>query len=251
VMVAILVLVIKLPEIDEAKANQVEHTIQEAEKGNKHYKSVFQYKHFLWSAIALLTYLVAQFGITGFFVTYVVDTLKSMKDVGSETLIGIVHFFDSSIDLTDSTNYNKAAVVLLSMVSMGLFMLGRFIGSLLLLKIKPQKLLCMSAVISIILTGLVVANNGMLAIASLIALFLFMSSMFPIIFTLGLKNLGAHTKKASAYLVMTIGGAAFLAFTCMDYINIITGTSNYSFIIPFICFIVVFIFGRFGYKTEI
>ena len=37
-----------------------------------------------------------------------------------------------------------------------------------------------------------------------------MSTMYPTIFALGVKGLGAHTKKASSYIVMsTVGGAVF------------------------------------------
>ena len=86
------------------------------------------------------------------------------------------------------------------------------------------------------------------SIIALCLIYFFMSIMFPVNFALGLRNLGNHTKRASSFLVMAIvGGAIFPAL--MGYIADIS-TMQIGFVIPLICFIVVFLFGITGYKIK-
>ena len=75
-----------------------------------------------------------------------------------------------------------------------------------------------------------------------------MSIMFPTIFALGLKDLGSHTKRASSFLVMAIvGGAIFPAL--MGYVADIS-SMKIGFVIPLMCFIIVFFYGLVGYKPR-
>jgi MFS transporter, FHS family, L-fucose permease len=70
--------------------------------------------------------------------------------------------------------------------------------------------------------------------------------MFPTIFALSLKHLGAHTKLGSSLLVMAIiGGAVFPAI--MGYIS---DASNirYAFLVPFACHLFVLYFAIRGYR---
>ena len=249
VMVAILVVVIKLPEINEAKAENVEYTDAETKTGSKKYKSVFQYRHFSWAVFALFAYLVAQAGVNSFFVDYVVEALNSMNAMGNSLTVSLMEYVNGSSDLTDPEIYKKTALILSSLGAMGLFMIGRFAGSFLLLSHRPSKLLAYSSIAAIVLSFVIMLGSGIVAIASLLLLYLFMSSMFPIIFALGLRDLGAHTKIASSYLVMAIGGA-FFAYPFMDYINIITDAIKFSYVIPLICFVIVLMFASHGYKKE-
>jgi MFS transporter, FHS family, L-fucose permease len=75
----------------------------------------------------------------------------------------------------------------------------------------------------------------------------FMSIMFPTIFALSIKNLGEDTKIGSSLVIMSIiGGALFpLAMGYLAVNNIQT-----AFFVPFICFIVVFVFAIWGYKVR-
>jgi FHS family L-fucose permease-like MFS transporter len=167
---------------------------------------------------------------------------------------GIIH---SIIDLVGSANpsitdqgqlYNTAAGIILALGAMGLFMIGRFIGSILMTWFKPNKLLFIYALCCIILTAIVVAGAGFVAIAALCLIYFFMSIMFPTIFALGLKDLGNHTKRASSFLVMAIvGGAIFPAL--MGYVADIS-SMKIGFMVPLACFVVVFFFGLYGYKPK-
>jgi MFS transporter, FHS family, L-fucose permease len=68
----------------------------------------------------------------------------------------------------------------------------------------------------------------------------FMSIMFPTIFSLSVKNLGAKTKEASSLVIMSIvGGAVFpvIMGQVSDKTNIQT-----AYVVPALCFLVVLFF---------
>lgn len=89
-------------------------------------------------------------------------------------------------------------------------MIGRFIGSALLQKLDPRKLLAFCATVACGLVVLSVLSNGHLAMWSILAVGLFNSIMFPTIFTLGIAELGPLTGDASGLLNMAIVGGAII-----------------------------------------
>ena len=89
-------------------------------------------------------------------------------------------------------------------------MVGRFIGSVLMQKIPPSRLLAIVAVGAASLIALSIASSGIIAILALIAVGLFNSIMFPTIFTLGIGELGDLKPLGSGILCTAIVGGAFL-----------------------------------------
>ncbi len=71
--------------------------------------------------------------------------------------------------------------------------------------------------------------------------------MFPTIFALSLKNLGALTKRGSSLLVMSIIGGALIP-AAMGKISDLSNI-RLAFILPFICYAYVTYFALSGYKT--
>jgi FHS family L-fucose permease-like MFS transporter len=73
--------------------------------------------------------------------------------------------------------------------------------------------------------------------------------MFPTIFALGIKDLGEEGKIASSFIVMAIvGGAIFPLF--MGLISDATSSMQKAYIVPLLCFVVVFLFGWKGHKIK-
>ena len=87
----------------------------------------------------------------------------------------------------------------------------------------------------------------MTALYALIGTSFFMSIMFPTIFALGIKGLGADTKIGSSLIIMAIVGGALLPFL-LGYIADETKHIQYGYYVPVICFVVVLYFGLKGYK---
>jgi FHS family L-fucose permease-like MFS transporter len=72
--------------------------------------------------------------------------------------------------------------------------------------------------------------------------------MFPTIFALGVKNLGAYTKRGASYIIMSIVGGALMPVVMGALAQ--SYSTSFSYIVPLVCFVFVFIFGVFGYKIK-
>ncbi len=249
-LIALLFVKVKLPEIDEAQAEHVEFTENEEKDEVTGFKTLFHYRHFIWAVAAQFFYVAAQTGINSFFINYVFDIFKSMENglvLGHGFLTSILHMVGGDNPINDDL-YKKTAGIILAIGGMGLFTIGRFVGSALMGYFKPNRLLLFYALACMILTGIAITGAGAVAVISLCLIYFFMSIMFPTIFALGLRDLGSHTKRASSFLVMAIvGGAIFPAL--MGYIADIS-SMNIGFAVPLVCFSVVFFFGLTGYKTK-
>jgi FHS family L-fucose permease-like MFS transporter len=113
-------------------------------------------------------------------------------------------------------------------------MIGRFVGSALLQRVRTESLLAFNAIVAALLVTISMLTFGHLAMWTLIFVGLFNSIMFPSIFTLAIAGLGPLTGKGSGLLVAAIVGGAvvpelqgFLA----DHIGI-----HHAFILPVLCY---------------
>ena len=165
---------------------------------------------FVFGWIALFLYVAAQTGVNSFFINYATE----------------------HIAITDSM-----AATLLSFGGMGLFMLGRLGGSWAMGRIRAERLLAILAIIATLATSAVVLAPGGLGFAALLVVYLCESIMFPTIFALALRGLGAHTKIASSLLIMSIVGGAvapLLMGIVADGHSMALG-----FVVPLVCFVVI------------
>ena len=121
------------------------------------------------------------------------------------------------------------------------FMLGRFAGTFFMQYVKPTKLLIIYAIINILLSILAITGTGMIVVYTLIAIAFFMSIMFPTIFSMGIDGLGHNTKIGSSLIVMSIVGGALLP-PVLGLISDITGSIQYGYVVPLICFTVILLF---------
>lgn len=165
---------------------------------------------FVFGWVALFLYVAAQTGVNSFFINYATE----------------------HIAITDSM-----AATLLSFGGMGLFMLGRLGGSWAMGRIRAERLLAILAIIATLATNAVVLAPGGLGFAALLVVYLCESIMFPTIFALALRGLGAHTKIASSLLIMSIVGGAvapLLMGIVADGHSMALG-----FVVPLVCFVVI------------
>ncbi|MBO5025433.1 MAG: glucose/galactose MFS transporter, partial [Bacteroidaceae bacterium] len=92
----------------------------------------------------------------------------------------------------------------------GGMMVGRFIGSAVLSKFQPRYILTACLIGGAACVGVSFALSGMAAVWALLAAGLFHSVMWPLVFNLGLQELGPHTKAASGIINLGVVGAATL-----------------------------------------
>ena len=123
-------------------------------------------------------------------------------------------------------------------------MVGRFIGSAILQKVKTGTVLAVAAITACALVCISMLTTGHVAMWSIIAVGLFNSIMFPSIFTLGIAKLGPLTGDGSGMLVMSIVGGAILPVlqgALADRIGI-----HHAFIIPAICYLYILYYALWG-----
>jgi FHS family L-fucose permease-like MFS transporter len=95
----------------------------------------------------------------------------------------------------------------------------------------------------------VITSTGISAVYATIAIAFFMSIMFPTIFSLGIVGLGGDTKFGSSLIIMSIVGGALLP-PVFGYISDETSNIQTAYIVPLVCFLVVFLFGAYGSKRQ-
>lgn len=122
------------------------------------------------------------------------------------------------------------------------FMVGRFVSTALMSKIKPARLMLIYALANVGLCALAMALPNQAGLLAMAATSFFMSLMFPTIFALSIKNLGSLAKSGSALLIMAIIGGAILT-ALMGLVSDLTSI-NIAVMVPLLCFVVVALFSR-------
>ncbi len=232
----------KLPEI-----SSVEHHI-----GEKVDDSLWKHPNLIFGAIGIFVYVGAEVAIGSSIANYL-----ALPNIGG---------FASAI--TDPPARYHAALVeaakYISLYWLGA-MIGRFIGSALLQKIRPRELLALFAIVVAVLVTVSVLTSGPIAMWSILAVGLFNSITFPCIFTMGIAELGPLTGDGSGILNMAIVGGAVIPWVVgktADSINrayyptMTQGETNwgqgihYALIVAMICYLYIFFFAVSGSKPN-
>ncbi len=195
---------VRLPEI--VNENQDDH-VQQTDQG---FVGLWKHHAFAFGVLALFCYEIAEISINSFFINYVTD--------------------DGWMNAQD-------AAIVLSFGGLGLFMIGRMLGSWIMSFVPAEKVLFVCSLFTVLGALLVTLNLGYLSRGGLFACYIFEAIMFPTIFAISLKGLGLYTKRASSFLMMTpIGGA--VGPLLMGYVADIS-TMALAFLIPLCGYCVV------------
>ena len=159
--------------------------------------------------------------------------------VGAEVSIG--SFLINYFQLPSIAGLSDSAAAKFIPYYWGGAMVGRFIGSAVLQKLRAGIVLGVVAVIAALLVLTSMLTHGHTALWAILAVGLFNSVMFPNIFTLGVANLGPLTSKGSSLLVAAIIGGALVPLLegyAADRMGI-----QKAFFIPVICYVFIAIYG--------
>lgn len=175
ILLCIILYFLRLPNINEEE--------QDAETGDvkREYKnSVFKYPHVWLGALGIFMYMGVEIGIPSMLPAY----FKADPSLGNATDFLWLYW--------------------------GGMMVGRFVGAGVLSKFEPRKILSVCLILGAVCVAASFALSGMTAVYTMLAAGLFHSVMWPLIFNLGLQELGPHTKAASGIINLGVVGAATL-----------------------------------------
>ena len=142
-----------------------------------------------------------------------------------------------------------------NIVAMAIFCVSRFICTFLLKYFSPGKLLMTLAIGGAVLTAGVIGFQDIKGLYCLVGVSACMSLMFPTIYGIALQGLGDDAKFGAAGLIMAILGGSVMPPMQAAIIDCHTilgmPAVNVSFILPFVCFIVVMIYGYRSYRIHL
>ena len=151
------------------------------------------------------------------------------------------------IHYAERLGLSKAEAQRYNMVAMGLFILFRFVSTFLMRFFNSRRLLMAFAIGGMLTIAGAIFIQGMGGLYCLIATSAFMSLMFPTIYGISLEGIGEDATLGAAGLVMAIVGGALmppLQGMIIDLESILGMPAvNFSFVLPFICFLVIARFG--------
>lgn len=153
----------------------------------------------------------------------------------------IIHYADNlGIDKATAQNYN--------IVAMSIFLCSRFISTFLMKYVNSRLLLIIFGIGAMLCTLGTICIVGIVGLYCLVGISAFMSLMFPTIYGIALENVESRdTSLGAAFLVMAIVGGAVMP--PLQGLIIDQGTVaahpavNVSFVLPFICFLIITIYG--------
>ena len=211
IAVAVLLIVVKLPKVGDEENDEVKEKLIDF--------STLKRPHLRWGVIAQFFYNGGQTAINSLFLVYCC-TYAGIDEDTATTFFGL---------------YMLA------------FLVGRWVGTMIMARIEPTKMLTFYALANVILCMIIIGFGGYVGIYAMLAVSFFMSIIYPTQFSLALNDLGDQTKSGSAFLVMAIvGNACVPQFTA--YIMHRNETFyQVAYIVPLICFAVCAYYG-YNYK---
>lgn len=242
--VTFLFLVTKMPKPREEKINGYgfAHTR----------KPLIEQDTFIKSIIALFFYYAAFIGICSIFEKFSIEIysdLSKKNGIGPDMVGDLVNLVQKNVRESCAGEMECTIRVLarytFSLVAMGALWLGRFLSSIYLAFVKPERMLTLFTLISIVLLGIVIYGPGIVPLIALLLSFFSMSVIYPIVFACGVKGLGIKTRMAAPFLNLAVAGGLFTPWL-MEYIANHHGTIA-SFYIPVLCLMVVLAYGIDGY----
>lgn len=188
-------------------------------------------KNYVMGVLAQFFYVGAQIGVWSFTIRYAMISLNL-----------------ENIDLPVGKTPEQVAASYY-IASLILFASSRFIFTFLMKFFRPSSLLAFASVMAFISSSVVVFGSGMIGVFALVSISGFMSLMFPTIFGQAVLGLGDDTKIGGSGLIMAILGGAVVTFL-QGKVSDITGSINYSYIVPLVCFAVITYYAFASRKTE-
>jgi FHS family L-fucose permease-like MFS transporter len=210
-LLAVVTYFVPLPEVIEKKT--------ETAPGEG---SALSFVHLRLGALAIFTYVGAEVAVGSILISY----------LGQESMGGLSH---------------TAAAFYVSLYWGGA-MIGRLIGSFVMLYVRTHIALASVAAAAMLLIAVTIFGHGHFAGMAVVGCGLFNSVMWPCIFPLSVKGLGKYTSQGSGILITMVVGGAIIP----EIQGLIADKFGYqhSFGVVLLCYAYILYFALSGYKVR-
>ena len=116
------------------------------------------------------------------------------------------------------------------------FLVGRWVGTALMVRFSPQRMLLFYSLMLMALCVVICIFGGHVGLYAMLAVSFFMSIIYPTQFSMALQGLGAQTKSGSAFLVMAIVGNACLPQFTAYVMHVNEDMYHIAYLVPMVCF---------------
>ncbi|MDI9605540.1 MAG: L-fucose:H+ symporter permease [Bacteroidota bacterium] len=213
-------------------------------------------KNYVWGVVAQFFYVGAQIAVWSFIIRYAMQQLQFddvIAGLGSnasqESIIAALRNVEpiagGFYNLTESLGIDallprtaEQAGATYYILSLVLFVIGRFVCTFLMKWIKPVNLLSALAVLGVACCLITIYGQGFIGVYALMGISGCMSLMFPTIYGIGMKGLGEDTKIAGSGMVMAIAGAAVLT-QLQGILSDQSGSIKFAYWVPAIAFMII------------
>ena len=190
---------------------------------------------------------------------YIYGVIAQAFNVGCQIMCW-TYIFQYVDNLNENLGLNLVATKF-NIAAMISFLSGRWIGTALMKRINPSKMLMYFGLGGMLCSLGAILLPGIIGLISLVGISTFMSIMFPTIYGISLKGMGEESKIGSAGLVMAIVGGALMPVAQgwmldwggdgLDDLKVFgfIPEIKFSFILPLICLSVVSYYGYLTFKT--
>lgn len=224
---ALLVGIIKLPQVLAQQAGAAAH-----------YRAAWRNRKLRLGAVGIFVYVGAEVAIGSYMVNYGLS-LEVAESLRGNALVNALVEFAAAIKGSSVSGMDAKAVIgALLTFYWGGAMIGRFVGSALMTRIAPNRLLGLFALMAAAMVFLSISAQGILALVALLAVGLFNSIMFPTIFTLAIDELGALKPLGSGILCTAIVGGAVVP-PAVGKVADVSGGFGWAFVLPFACYLYI------------
>ena len=192
------------------------------EKDETSWSEILKNRRLLLGALAIFTYVGAEVSLGSYMVGWL--TSSFVTDLNIKTAASLVSLY------------------------WGGAMVGRFLGTPLLARFEPARVLQYFTAGAIIFLSISIGTGGIIAQWSILGVGLFNSIMFPTIFSMSISSVKYGKEKASGLLCTSIVGGAIVPFTqgiVADNFSLRLG-----FLLPMLCYFYLFCFSFLLFRSR-
>lgn len=220
------------------------------------FKRLIKNKNYVWGVIAQFFYVGAQIAVWSFIIRYVMQQLQLdalVAQLGPNASSAEIIVILRNIEPVAAQFYNliewagidsllprtaEQAGATYYIISLILFVIGRFICTGLMKFFKPRTLLTTLSLVAVSLCLITIYADGWLGVYALMGVSACMSLMFPTIYGMGIAGLGKDTKIGGSGMIMAIAGAAVLT-QIQGIVSDQSGSIRLAFWVPAIAFMFI------------